>query len=168
MSTAFKVVSRVIVTASAIACAPLALSQTGTSVDAGDWPVYHGNEFSQRYSPLDQINAENVGSLEIAWRFSTQNFGPTTDFTNPSTPLEIDGVLYANIGVTRNVVALDATTGEVLWLWRPEEGARFDNAPRKGAGRGVAYWTDGDKKRIFDVSPGYHLVALDALSLIHI
>jgi len=59
-------------------------------------------------------------------------------------------------------VALDATNGEVLWLWRPEEGERFDNAPRKGAGRGVAYWTDGAKKRIFDISPGYHLVALDA------
>ena len=162
MSTALKVVSRVIVTASAIACAPLALSQTGTSIDNGDWPVYHGNEFSQRYSPLDQINADNVASLQIAWRFSTQNFGPTNDFTNPSTPLEVDGILYANVGVTRNVVALDATTGEVLWLWRPEEGARFDNAPRKGAGRGVAYWNNGEKKRIFDITPGYHLVALDA------
>ena len=73
-------------------------AQTGTSVEQGDWPVYHGDEFSQRYSPLDQINAENVSSLEIAWRFETSNFGPSTDFNNPSTPLEIDGVLYVNVG----------------------------------------------------------------------
>ncbi|MGB4248368.1 MAG: hypothetical protein WBJ75_11665, partial [Pseudohongiellaceae bacterium] len=162
MKMAIQGVSRFVLTASALACVPLALGQTGTSVDNGDWPVYHGNEFSQRYSPLDQINADNVGSLQIAWRFSTENFGPPTDYTNPSTPLEIDGVLYANIGTTRNVVALDATTGEVLWLWRPQEGERFDMAPRKGAGRGVAYYRDGDKARIIDITPGYHLVSLDA------
>ena len=157
-----RLISPLILSVSALACAPAAIGQTGTSVYEGDWPVYHGNEFSQRYSPLDQINADNVGSLEIAWRFSTANFGPSTDFTNPSTPLEIDGVLYANVASTRNVVALDATTGQVLWLWRPQEGARFDEAPRKGAGRGVAFWRDGDTTRVIDVTPGYQLVSLDA------
>ncbi len=142
--------------------ASLATSQSRTSVYEGDWPEYHGNHFAQRYSPLDQINAENVADIEVAWRFSTANFGPTTDFNNPSTPLEIDGVLYANVASTRNVVALDATTGQLLWLWRPEEGDRFDEAPRKGAGRGVAYWSDGNASRIIDVTPGYHLVSLDA------
>ncbi|MEX0619331.1 MAG: hypothetical protein WDZ76_06030 [Pseudohongiellaceae bacterium] len=162
MITTKRLILPFMLTVGALACAPLALSQTGTSIDEGDWPVYHGNEYSQRYSPLDQINAENVDSLEIAWRFSTASFGPTTDYTNPSTPLEIDGILYANIASTRNVVALDATTGQVLWLWRPQEGERFDHAPRKGAGRGVAYWRDGDTTRIIDVTPGYHLVSLDA------
>ncbi|MCH8265048.1 MAG: PQQ-binding-like beta-propeller repeat protein, partial [Proteobacteria bacterium] len=146
----------------ALACAPLALSQTGTSVNGGDWSTWAGNGLAQRYSPLDQINADNVGNLEIAWRFSTANFGPTTDFVNPSTPLEVDGVLYANIGSTRNVVALDATNGQVLWLWRYQEGERFVEAPRKGAGRGVAFWSDGDTARVLDVSPGYQLVSLDA------
>ena len=107
-----------VVAATALASAPLAWSQAGTSVYEGDWPSYHGNDFAQRYSPLDQINADNVGTLEIAWRFSTENFGPPTDYNNPSTPLEIDGVLYANIGSTRNVAAVDATNGQVLWLWR--------------------------------------------------
>tara|TARA_B110000858_G_scaffold189336_1_gene235949 strand:- start:13390 stop:15333 length:1944 start_codon:yes stop_codon:yes gene_type:complete len=147
---------------SALACASLALGQTGTSVEAGDWPYYHGSETSLRYSPLDQINADNVADLEVAWRFSTENFGPAVDFVNPSTPLEIDGVLYANIGSTRNVVALDAKNGQVLWLWRSQEGDRFDHAPRKGAGRGVAFWSDGDKSRVIDVTPGYQLVSLDA------
>ena len=93
-------------------------SQSGTSVYEGDWPEYHGDQMAQRYSPLNQINAENVADLELAWSFSTANFGPTTDFNNPSTPLEGDGVLYANIGSTRNVVAIDAVSGQVLWLWR--------------------------------------------------
>ena len=144
------------------AAVQIANAQTGTSVANGDWPVYHGDEFSQRYSPLDQINADNVGSLEIAWRLSTANFGPSTDYNNPSTPLEIDGVLYVNIASTRNVAALDATSGQVLWLWRPQEGKRYDEAPRKGSGRGVAFYHKDGKKRVIDVTPGYQLVSLDA------
>ena len=145
-----------------LACSSAANSQPGTSVNEGDWPNIHGSASADRYSPLDQINADNVQDLEIAWTFSTVNFGPTTDFVNPSTPLEIDGVLYANIGSTRNVVALDATSGQVLWLYRYQEGDRFDEAPRKGAGRGVAFWSDGNESRVIDVSPGYQLVSLDA------
>jgi len=141
---------------------PISFGQTGTSIYEGDWTAYHGNEFAQRYSPLDQINADNVSELEIAWRFSTAHFGPGTDFNNPSTPLEINGILYANVGATRNVVALDATSGQVLWLYRYQEGDRYDEAPRKGAGRGVSYWRDGDTERVIDVSPGYQLVSLDA------
>jgi len=151
-----------IVLAAALGCASAAWSQSGTSVYSGDWPQYHGNEFAQRYSPLDQIDADNVADLELEWSFSTENFGPTTDYNNPSTPLEVDGVLYANIGTTRNVVALDAASGQVLWLWRPDEGERFDEAPRKGAGRGVAFWSDGDSSRVIDVTPGYHMVSLNA------
>ena len=140
----------------------LTMGQPGTSVYEGDWPNIHGGDSANRYSPLDQINADNVADLEIAWQFSTLNFGPGTDFNNPSTPLEVDGVLYANIGSTRNVIALDATSGQVLWLWRYDEGDRFDESPRKGAGRGVAFWSDGNESRVIDVSPGYQLVSLDA------
>lgn len=162
MVTTKRLISSFIMSAGILIFSPVAWSQSGTSVDAGDWPDYHGNMGAQRYSPLDQINAENVDSLEIAWRFSTEGFGPTTDFNNPSTPLEVDGVLYADIASTRNVVALDATTGQVLWLWRPQEGERFDKAPRKGAGRGLAFWRDGDTSRILDITPGFQLIALDA------
>ncbi|PCH63494.1 MAG: quinoprotein glucose dehydrogenase [SAR86 cluster bacterium] len=157
-----RLISPLIIAMGTLACAPLALGQAGTSVDQGDWPNIHGGNASKRYSPLDQINADNFKDLEIAWRFSTENFGPSVDFTNPSTPIEVDGVLYANIASTRNVVALDASSGQVLWLWRPQEGDRFENAPRKGAGRGVSFWTDGDTSRVIDVTPGYQLVSLDA------
>ena len=162
MKTARRIVSTLILATGALACAPLLLSQPGTSVNDGDWPNIHGEISSQRYSPLDQINAENVKDLEIAWSFSTKGFGYPTDYVNPSTPIEVGGVLYANVGNTRNVVALDATTGQVLWLWRYQEGDRFDEAPRKGSGRGVSFWTDGDVERVIDVSPGYQLVSLDA------
>ena len=162
MVTTKRLISSFIVSFGALVAAPPVLGQSGTDVYAGDWPDYNGNMQAQRYSPLDQINAENVGSLQLAWRFSTANFSPAPDFNNPSTPLEIDGVLYANVGVTRNVVALDATTGEVLWVWRPQEGERFDNAPRKGAGRGVAFWRSGDTRRVIDITPGFQLVSLDA------
>ena len=162
MKIAKLVVARFVFTASAIALSSQALAQTNTSVNEGDWPVYHGNEFAQRYSPLDQINASNVGTLQKAWNFSTEKFGPPTDFTNPSTPLEIDGILYADVGSTRNIIALDATSGQLLWMWRPQEGERFSSAPRKGAGRGVAYWEGGDQTRVIDITPGYHLVSLDA------
>jgi len=138
------------------------LAQAGSTIYDGDWVSYHGNDFAQRYSPLDQINADNVADLEIAWRFNTEKIGPSPDFNNPSTPLEIDGVLYTNMGSTRNVVALDATNGQMLWMWRPREGDRYDQAPRKGSGRGVAFWTDGTEKRVIDVTPGYQMVSLDA------
>jgi glucose dehydrogenase len=157
-----QLISSFIVSVGILIFSPMVWSQSGTDVDAGDWPTYHGSFGAQRYSPLDQINAENVDSLEIAWRFSTENFGPTTDFNNPSTPLEIDGVLYADIASTRNVVALNATTGQVLWMWRPDEGERFDHAPRKGAGRGLAFWREGDTSRILDITPGFQLISLDA------
>ncbi len=162
MTNTGKPLASLMIAALATAWAPLAVSQSGTSVNEGDWPNIHGSASADRYSPLDQINADNVGELEIAWQFSTANFGPATDFVNPSTPIEIDGVLYLNLGTTRNVVALDATNGQVLWLYRYQEGDRFDEAPRKGAGRGVAFWSDGNESRVIDVSPGYQLVSLDA------
>lgn len=162
MKTTTSPLFAVLAAVAALAVAPSATGQSGTSVYEGDWPLYHGGEFSQRYSPLDQINADNVQELEIAWRFSTQGIGPDLVYNNPATPLEIDGILYTNVGSTRNVMALDATSGQILWIYRYQEGDRFDEAPRKGSGRGVAYWTDGEVKRVIDVSPGYHMVSLDA------
>ena len=139
-----------------------AFGQQMTTVHDGDWNTYYGGDWAHRYSPLDQINASNVSELELAWSFSTENFGTTTDYANPSTPLEINGVLYANIANTRNVVALDAANGQVLWLYRYDEGDRYDEAPRKGPGRGVAFYSNGDKQRVIDISPGYQMVSLDA------
>src|SRR4029453_12731786 len=72
------------------------------------------------------------------------------------------GMLYFTTGATRAVVAADAATGTTKWTWRLDEGARAQRAPRRDSGRGVAYWTDGTSERIFTVTPGFQLVALDA------
>ena len=132
-----------------------------------EWTAYRGNLLSQGYSPADQIDRSNVRQLKIAWRWSARNFGPTPEFRNTTTPLMISGVLYFTAGVTRDVVAVDAGTGETLWIWRPQESQeRFDQAPRKGSGRGVAYWRGDDREasRVFVVTPGFELVALNAES----
>jgi len=126
------------------------------------WAHFNGDSFANRYSPLDQIDVGNFADLKIAWRLSTENFGPVTEGQSVTSPLMANGVLYATAGVTRNVMALDAATGQLLWLWRPQEGERFNVAPRKGSGKGLAYWTNGLREIIFTVTPGYYLVALNA------
>lgn len=126
------------------------------------WAHFNGDSGSTRYSPLDQINAANFNDLDIVWRFNTANIGPFTEGVSVTSPLMVNGVLYATAGVTRNLMALDAATGQLLWLWRPQEGERFDLAPRKGSGKGLAYWSDGVREIIFTVTPGYYLVALNA------
>jgi quinoprotein glucose dehydrogenase len=138
-----------------------ALAQSGAT--SGEWRFYGGDPGATRYAPLDQIDPANVGKLEIAWTFAARNFGPEPEVKGETTPLMVDGVLYATAGLTRNVVALDAGTGELLWMYRHEEGERGRKAPRRFSGRGVAYWSDGGaEKRIYFVTVGYQLVALDA------
>ena len=145
------------------AASPVSLAQNDDTGAMAEWLVYGGTEMSQFYSPLDRINADNVADLRIKWRWYAGNFGPQPETKNETTPLMVDGVLYATAGITRNVVAIDAANGQTLWMWRPDEGARFDNSPRKMSGRGVAYWTDGEgDERIFTATPGFFLAALDA------
>ena len=128
----------------------------------GEWRSYAGDTGSTRYSPLDQINASNFNTLEVAWRFKTDSLGPRPEYTYEGTPLFANGVLYATGGSRRAVVALDPATGEQLWMHSEQEGARGSAAPRQLSGRGLAYWTDGREERILYVTPGYRLVALNA------
>src|SRR6266699_2653056 len=134
--------------------------QSGTK--NGEWRNYGGDLGSTRYAPLDQINADNFGKLEIAWRFKTDSLGPRPEFKFESTPLMVHGVLYSTGGSRRAVVALDAATGELLWIHREDEGLRGTYAPRQLSGHGLAYWTDGKEERILYVTPGYRLIALNA------
>ncbi len=128
----------------------------------GEWRSYGGDQGHTKYSPLDQINAENFKTLEVAWRFKTDHLGPRPEFQFEGTPLMIGGVLYTTGGSRRAVAALDAATGEELWIHSEREGPRGAAAPRQLSGRGLAYWTDGKEERILYVTPGYRLVALDA------
>ncbi len=127
------------------------------------WRNIHGELNANRYSPLDQIDADNVHELEIAWRWQAGNYGPTPEIRSVTMPIMRYGRLYLGAGTTRNIVSLDAETGQTLWMWRPDEGERFENAARKSSGMGVAYWEGDDgRRRVITVTPGYNLVSLNA------
>jgi quinoprotein glucose dehydrogenase len=127
-----------------------------------EWRTYGADLRSTRYAPLDQINRDNFNKLEIAWRLKTDSFGPRPEFNFQVTPLVVDGTLYTPVGSRRSIAALDAETGELLWVHRIDEGKRGESAPRRLSGRGVAFWTDGKQSRIVYVTPGYQMIALDA------
>jgi quinoprotein glucose dehydrogenase len=133
-------------------------------VPDGEWRTYGGDLASTRYSALDQIDAGNFEELEVVWRFKTNALGPRPEFNFQSTPLMVGGVVYTTAGTRRAVVALDAATGEMLWMHSEQEGARGEAAPRQLSGRGLAYWAedDGSNARIVYVTPGYRMLALDA------
>ena len=125
-----------------------------------DWLHYANDLASTRYSPLNQIHAGNFDKLELAWRFSTNALGQRLDADFMATPLVVKGRIYTTAGFRRDVVCLDAGTGEELWLHRHDEGARIGS--RGGTGLGVGYWTDGRNERIVYVTRGYSMFSLDA------
>ena len=142
------------------------IAQSGAA--NGEWGVFGADAGATRYSPLDQIDSDNVGDLEVAWRFSARNYGtPPASGRMQVSPLVINGVLYTTVGNERSVVAIEAATGESLWDWRPGDSERrwgdIIEPVARSSGRGVSYWTDGaGDERIFVVTPSYQLVALDA------
>ncbi|MFN8573634.1 MAG: PQQ-binding-like beta-propeller repeat protein [Gemmatimonadaceae bacterium] len=126
----------------------------------GEWRYHHRDLMGTRFAPLDQITRDNVQRLGIAWRWRPDT--SERELRNESTPIVVRNTMYFPSGTNRGVVAVDAGSGAVKWAWSMTEGSRFKVAPRKGAGRGVSYWTDGTSERIFVVTPGFQLVALDA------
>ena len=145
--------------------APRATGQASPtpSTTNGEWPMYTADLRGSKYSPLDQINASNFGKLEVAWRFKTDNLGTRPEYKLEATPLMVKGVLYATGGTRRSVIALDAKTGEVIWVHSYREGQRAAIAPRQLSGRGVSYWTDGrGDERIIYVTTGYRMISLNA------
>src|SRR5260370_17694754 len=82
----------------------------------GEWPSYNADLAGSRYRPLDQINASNFKKLEIAWRFKTDSIGNRPEYKLEGTPLMVNGVVYATAGSRRAAIALDAATGELLWV----------------------------------------------------
>jgi alcohol dehydrogenase (cytochrome c) len=118
---------------------PETLLQPPTS----DWPTYNGDYSGRRYSTLDQINSQNIGSLTLAWRFRANG-------TIKATPLEVNGILY--LTTPDNVWAIDARTGHSIWHYhRASEGDHIGH-------RGVGMFGDW----LYFTTPDAHLVSLDA------
>ena len=124
----------------------------------GEWRFWAADAHSTRYSPLDQIDATNFNKLQVAWQWNAGTFGPDEYYR--TTPLYANGRLFTVATTRRSVMAIDPETGETLWMYRLEEGIRWQKAPRQFAGRGPSYWTDGREERIIVVTPGYHICLL--------
>jgi quinoprotein glucose dehydrogenase len=164
------VTRRILLSGTAASVAMAGMGKTGCAFAATprsnqpdtEWRHYAADQANTRYSPLEQINAANFGDLEVAWSFKTDILGARKEYQFESTPLLIKGRLFTTAGSRRDCVAIDAETGELLWVHRMDEGARAANSPRQLSGHGVSYWTDGTQERILYVTIGYQLIALDA------
>ncbi len=135
--------------------------------EGGQWESYHGDLGATQYSPLDQIDGKNFETLEVAWQWSSPDDALAAEnprlrsFGYKSTPLMVDGVLYVNTNLG-HVAAIDAASGTQLWVFdtKSHEAGRPTNLGFNS--RGVAYWSDGRQKRIFQASGDNHLWAIDA------
>src|SRR5215471_11889254 len=125
--------------------APEVSSQSNSmpSTKNGEWPMYTADLRGSKYSPLDQINASNFNKLEVAWSFKTDNLGPRPEAKLEGTPIMVKGVLYATGGTRRAVMALDAKTGNQIWIYQMDEGARADVSARTITGICAPYCHDG-------------------------
>jgi len=131
----------------AIASAPAPKDSAGA-----EWRYYSGDNGAKKYSPLDQINKDNVSRLRIVWR--RPQVDPAVQVLLPpsyrlpnnfrSTPIMIGGVLYASDGVGL-AEAFDPETGKTLWVQKPGAG-EFKGAT---GNRGTAYWRQGAEERLF-------------------
>ena len=128
-----------------------------------EWPYYAADAKSSKYAPLSQIDGNNFARLQEVWRYTApdkeiaERHYTWTD-TNKGTPLMVDGVLY--YGSPFNILcAVDPTSGEELWTFDPKVWENRDGFT--GILRGVAYWSSGDKKRIFYATSTDRLYSID-------
>src|SRR5688572_13385408 len=145
-----------------VGCTDRDLNQDVTKLDVGmDFPAYGGNKANNRYSPLTQINADNVKNLKVAWTYFA-NDDPDTSINAISRarpiqcqPIVVDGILYGT-SAELNLFALDAATGDEMWKFEPHSKNLHSN-------RGVMYWEEDADRRIF-YTAGSFLYAVNALS----
>jgi glucose dehydrogenase len=132
------------------------------SAQSADWSYIGGDAAHTRYTPASQIDASNFESLEVAWIWRGDNFGPRPEATSRSTPIYVDGMLYTVAGDRRTVVAIDPETGETIWTFREPHTTRWDRGMRNGYGKGVAYAEIEGRGVIYISTPAFFLWALDA------
>ena len=125
-----------------------------------DWAIYRGDKKANQYSDLAQINAGNVHRLEVAWEY---HHGDPNGPSMYSNPIIVDGLLYFTTPRV-NAVALNAATGEEVWVF---ESSKYEKNNRefRGRNRGVVYWEDvnGKSRRIFNFVKD-RVYAIDARS----
>jgi quinoprotein glucose dehydrogenase len=132
----------------------------------GEWHHYGGDKGSTKYSSLDQIARANVANLEIAWTWEAtidQQVEPRVLGAGhlKATPVMAGGVLYLTTPL-QQVVALDAGTGAQLWVFDPQVYKQGRPVNSGWQHRGVEYWSDGERRRIFVANGARQLLSLDA------
>lgn len=136
----------------------------GTSVE---WTHYSGNAASHKYSPLDQINKDTIGKLQVAWRWSSPD-NALVD-ANPTarpggyadTPLMVKGILYTVTSLGQ-IAAINPATGQTLWVLDPGNWKTGRPGNLGYVHRGVAYWTDGKIDRLLLGTHDAYLISVDA------
>ncbi|WP_265516641.1 PQQ-binding-like beta-propeller repeat protein [Nitratireductor luteus] len=134
------------------------------------WPAYGGTDHGTRYSPLDQINRDNVADLERVWEFRTGDMPPEDKdvaWSPETTPLKVGDDLYL-CTPTNIIIAIDARTGREEWRYDPQ--VSTDAVPHAAACRGVAYFEDPEADdpdalcatRIIEATLDARLIAVDA------
>ncbi len=121
-------------------------SDKNATVTCDSWKVYRGDDGSNAYSKLDQINTNNVQTLKVAWTYKTGDSNPGTSIQ--CNPIIIEGVLYASTAGSK-IVALEAATGNKIWEYDPTSSGKEITAGVGGTNRGLTYWEDGSDKRLF-------------------
>ena len=138
------------------------LAQQATT--SGEWRTYGSDKAFTRYSPLDQINRDNVAKLRVAWsrpavdpliKDKFPDLSPSNYFRG--TPIMINGVLYAPNGVGL-MEGFDAATGKTKWVQQPVEPTLKEAAGQST--RGVAYWHKGVQERLISVR-GEYMYSID-------
>ncbi len=148
--------------AAAVACRPGVAQETAAQKE-GEWPGITGGPSSQRFSPLDQINASNFNSLRVAWEWKGEVPGVEIgDINARSLPIYVDGMLITTSGERRTVVAMDPATGKTLWSFQEPLTPRHEYSMRANHGKGVAYGRINGRGVVFVTTPGFFLHALDA------
>jgi len=126
--------------------------------EPGQWLALGRNFEGQRFSPLQQINADNVAELGFAWEYEAKSRRGRVEHGQESTPIMVDGVLYAS-GPWGSAFAVDARTGEEVWRFDPDvDGSYNRRACCDVVNRGLAVW----EGRVYVGTLDGHLVALNA------
>jgi quinoprotein glucose dehydrogenase len=143
---------------------PAKLTKGTTS---GEWHHYGGDAGSTKYSPLSQITKDNVKDLKVVWTWTSPDTKLTAEnrmlqaFAHEVTPLVVKGVLYTSTSLSQ-VAAVNAATGETIWVYNPESYKAGRPTNLGFVHRGVAYWTDGTEERILIGTADAYLIAVDA------
>ncbi len=126
--------------------AAVALPAAPAASKPWEWTHYGADQGASRYSPLAQIDRDNVGALQVAWTHHTEDARDRPQTTIECTPICVDGVLYITTARLR-LQALEAATGRLLWTFDPYEGQ--SEGRNRGVNRGVAFRRDGERTVIY-------------------